>query len=45
VAGAPDPGGMGIWEAVEKQLGSKLEKGTRPLSVIVVGHAEEKPVD
>jgi uncharacterized protein (TIGR03435 family) len=44
-AAASDPGGISVWEAVEKQLGLKLEKGTRPLSVIVVDHAEDKPID
>src|SRR5215471_18008244 len=44
-ATASDPGGISVWEAIEKQLGLKLEKGTRPLSVIVVDHAEEKPID
>jgi uncharacterized protein (TIGR03435 family) len=42
---ASDPGGISVFEAVEKQLGLKLDKGTHPLSVIVVDHAEEKPVD
>jgi len=44
-AAASDPGGISLWEAVDKQLGLKLEKGTRPLSVIVVDHLEEKPSD
>jgi uncharacterized protein (TIGR03435 family) len=43
--GASDPGGISIFEAVEKQLGLKLEKGTHPMPVIVIDHAEEKPVD
>jgi uncharacterized protein (TIGR03435 family) len=42
---ASDPGGISVFEAMEKQLGMKLEKGTHPLSVIVVDHAEEKPID
>jgi uncharacterized protein (TIGR03435 family) len=43
---ASDPGGgISVFEAVEKQLGLKLDKGTHPLSVIVIDHAEEKPVD
>jgi uncharacterized protein (TIGR03435 family) len=42
---AADPGGFGVFEAIEKQLGLKVDKGTHPLSVIVVDHAEEKPVD
>jgi len=33
------------FEAVEKQLGLKLEKGTHPMPVIVIDHAEEKPVE
>jgi uncharacterized protein (TIGR03435 family) len=44
-AAASDPGGISIFEAVEKQLGLKLDKGTRPVPVIVIDHAEEKPVD
>jgi uncharacterized protein (TIGR03435 family) len=42
---ASDPGGISLFEAVEKQLGLKLEKGTHPLSVLVIDHAEENPVD
>jgi len=42
---APDPGGISVFEAVEKELGLKLDKGTHPLSVIVIDHAEEKPVE
>jgi uncharacterized protein (TIGR03435 family) len=42
---ASDPGGISVFEAVEKQLGLKLEKGTHPLSVIVIDHVEENPVD
>jgi uncharacterized protein (TIGR03435 family) len=44
-AAASDPGGITIFEAFDKQLGLKLEKGTHSLSVIVVDHAEEKPID
>jgi hypothetical protein len=29
----------------DKQLGLKLEKGTHPLSVVVIDPAEEKPVE
>jgi uncharacterized protein (TIGR03435 family) len=42
---ASDPGGISAFEAVEKQLGLKVEKGTHSLPVIVIDHAEEKPVD
>jgi uncharacterized protein (TIGR03435 family) len=41
---ASDPGGISLFDGVEK-LGLKLEKGTHPLPVIVVDHAEEKPID
>ena len=44
-ATASDPGGISVFEAVEKQLGLKLEKGTHAVPVIVVDHAEEKPID
>jgi uncharacterized protein (TIGR03435 family) len=43
---APDPtAGYSIFEAMEKQLGLRLEtmKGLRP--VIVIDHIEEKPTD
>jgi uncharacterized protein (TIGR03435 family) len=39
-----DPGGTTFFEAIDK-LGLKLEKGTHPVPVIVVDHAEEKPID
>jgi uncharacterized protein (TIGR03435 family) len=42
---ASDPGGISVFEAVEKQLGLKLEKGTHPVPVIVIDHAEEKPLN
>lgn len=42
---ASDPGGISVFEAVEKQLGLKLEKGTHPYPVIVVDHAEENPAN
>jgi uncharacterized protein (TIGR03435 family) len=45
-ATASEPSGaITAFEAIEKQLGLKLEKGTHPLSVFVIDHAEEKPVD
>jgi uncharacterized protein (TIGR03435 family) len=40
---ASDPnGGLSLFDAVEKQLGLKLEKGKRPMPVLVVDHIEEK---
>jgi len=41
---ASDPGGgFTIFEAVDKQLGLKLEMQKRPVPVIVIDHLEEKP--
>jgi uncharacterized protein (TIGR03435 family) len=46
LAGASDPsGGYTIFEALEKQLGLKLEKQKRPMSVIVVDHIDSKPTE
>jgi len=43
---AADPsGGLTIIEAVEKQLGLKLELRKRPMPVIVIDHLERKPTD
>jgi len=44
--GASDPtGGVTLFDAVEKQLGLKLEMTKRPYPVLVVDHIEEKPAD
>jgi uncharacterized protein (TIGR03435 family) len=41
---ASDPvGGYTIFEAIEKQLGLKLEKQKRPMPVFVIDHMEQKP--
>jgi uncharacterized protein (TIGR03435 family) len=46
VAEASDPSGsLTIFEAVEKQLGLKLEMEKRPEQVVVVDHVEEKPTE
>ncbi len=43
---APDPdGGLTLFEAVEKQLGLKLEKRNIPAPVVILDHIEEKPTD
>ena len=42
---ALDPGGITVFQAVEKQLGLKLEKGTHPVPVVVIDHIEQKPID
>ncbi len=48
-AGAPaaaDPGGgVSLFDAVEKQLGVKLEMHKRPMPVLVIDHIDEKPTD
>jgi uncharacterized protein (TIGR03435 family) len=44
-AEAPDPTGMTVFEAVDKELGLKLVKQKRSYPVMVVDHLEEKPVE
>ena len=44
--GATDPNGsMPLPDALQKQLGLKLDLEKRPLPVLVVDHVEEKPAD
>jgi uncharacterized protein (TIGR03435 family) len=38
-------GAVSLFEAVNKQLGLKLEKEKRPVSVLVIDHIEEKPTE
>jgi uncharacterized protein (TIGR03435 family) len=43
---AVDPGGgMSVFDAVEKQLGLKLERATHTIPVVVIDHIEQKPID
>ncbi len=44
---ASDPGNIPIslQEAIEKQLGLKLEPQKNPATVLVIDHVEEKPTD
>jgi uncharacterized protein (TIGR03435 family) len=43
---ASDPsGGISLFDALNKQLGLKLEMQKRPLPVLVIDHVEEKPAD
>lgn len=43
---APNPsGGLTLFDALERQLGLKLEKRTVPVRVNVLAHVEEKPTD
>jgi uncharacterized protein (TIGR03435 family) len=47
-AGAPasDPNGaLSLFDAVNKQLGLKLEGQKRPVPVLIIDHIEEKPTD
>jgi len=43
---ASDPSGaVTLFEAIEKQLGLKLEKQKRQIGVLVIDHVEQKPTD
>lgn len=45
-SGAGDPNGaISLFEAMEKQLGLKLEQQKRPMPVVVIDHVEETPAD
>jgi uncharacterized protein (TIGR03435 family) len=45
-AGDPDPNRpVSFFDAIEAQLGLKLEKHKRPLPVLVIDHLQEKPTD
>ena len=44
-AGADPNGAISLFEAVDKQLGLKLEQQKRPAQVLVVDHVEETPTD
>jgi uncharacterized protein (TIGR03435 family) len=46
VATASDPnGGLTFFEAVERELGLKLELQKHPMPVLVIDHVEQKPTD
>jgi uncharacterized protein (TIGR03435 family) len=43
---ASDPGGaISLFDAVDKQLGLKLEKQKRPTPMLVIDHVEQKPTE
>jgi uncharacterized protein (TIGR03435 family) len=43
---ALDPtGGLNVFQAIERQLGLKVEKGTHAVTVTVIDHVEQKPTD
>ncbi len=44
-AEAPDPSGISVFDALEKELGLKLVKQKRSIPVIVVDHVDEKPIE
>jgi uncharacterized protein (TIGR03435 family) len=41
----PDADGLTIFDALEKQLGLKLEKRNIPMPVVVLDHIERKPTE
>jgi uncharacterized protein (TIGR03435 family) len=46
VPAASDPNGaVSLFDAIDKQLGLKLEMQKRPIPVLVIDHVEEKPTD
>jgi uncharacterized protein (TIGR03435 family) len=46
LAAASDPsGGVTIFQAIEKQLGLKLEMQKRPVPITVIDHLDQKPTD
>jgi uncharacterized protein (TIGR03435 family) len=46
VGEASDPGGgMTLYDAMEKQIGIKMEIQKRPMPVLVIDHIEQKPTD
>ena len=45
-SGSNDPNGaVSLFEALEKELGLKLEVQKHPMPVLVVDHIEQKPTD
>ena len=45
-AAASDPNGaVTLFEAIDKQLGLKLQAQKRPVSILVIDHVEQKPIE
>lgn len=47
VSGRPplDPDGLNVFDAIQEQLGLKIEKKKGPVQVLVVDHVEKKPTE
>ena len=43
--GPDSPGALSLFDAIDQQLGLKLERRKRPVPVLVIDHIEEKPSD
>ena len=44
-AGVQGAGAITLFDALEKQLGLKLQMGKRPGNVLVIDHCEDRPID
>jgi uncharacterized protein (TIGR03435 family) len=42
---ASDPGGITVFEAIDRQLGLKVETQKRPMPVVVIDHLNQKPTE
>jgi uncharacterized protein (TIGR03435 family) len=42
---ASDPGGLTVFEAIERQLGLKVETQKRPMPVVVIDHINQTPTE
>jgi uncharacterized protein (TIGR03435 family) len=40
-----DPDGLNLFDAIQEQLGLKIEKKRGPVQVLVVDHVEKKPTE
>ena len=40
-----DGGGISLFDAMEKQIGIKMEIQKRPMPVLVIDHIDQKPTD
>lgn len=42
---AADPGGLTVFEAIDRQLGLKVETQKRPMPVVVIDHINQVPTE